>query len=63
MKASLAGLWRFSPQHSCCSDLAYESLLVSRSRLAFELKTPEPLYLGACRSVSLCLHAFVSTAI
>jgi len=43
--SSLAGVWRF-PAALLLLGLAYESLLVSHSRLAFELKTPEQLYLG-----------------
>jgi uncharacterized protein (DUF58 family) len=43
--SSLAGVWRF-PAALLLLGLAYESLLVGRSRLAFELETPERLYLG-----------------
>jgi len=43
--SSLAGVWRF-PAALLLLGLAYESLVVARSRLAFELETPEQLYLG-----------------
>jgi uncharacterized protein (DUF58 family) len=55
--ASLAGVWRF-PAALLLLGLAYESLLVSRSRLAFELKTPEQLYLGrAALFRFVCTHS------
>jgi uncharacterized protein (DUF58 family) len=55
--SSLAGVWRF-PAALLLLGLAYESLLVSRSRLAFELETPEQLYLGRAAVFRfICTHA------
>ena len=55
--SSLTGVWRY-PAALLLLGLAYESLLVSRSRLAFELKTPEQLYLGrAALFRFVCTHS------
>jgi uncharacterized protein (DUF58 family) len=55
--SSLAGVWRF-PAALLLLGLAYESLLVSRSRLAFELKVPEQLYLGRAAAFRfVCTHS------
>jgi uncharacterized protein (DUF58 family) len=53
---SLSGVWRF-PAALLLLGLAYESLLVSRSRLAFALETPERLYLGRAAAFRfICTH-------
>ena len=55
--SSLAGVWRF-PAALLLLGLAYESLLASRSRLDFELETPEQLYLGrAAEFRFVCRHS------
>jgi uncharacterized protein (DUF58 family) len=55
--SSLAGAWRF-PAALLLLGLAYESVLVARSRLAFELKTPEQLYLGRAAVFRfVCTHS------
>jgi len=54
--SGLAGLWRF-PAAILLLGLAYESLLVSRSRLAFDLETPAQLYLGRAAPFRfVCTH-------
>ncbi len=59
--SSLAGVWRF-PAALLLLGLAYESWLVSRSRLAFELETPEQLYLGrAALFRFVCTHSLNRT--
>jgi uncharacterized protein (DUF58 family) len=55
--SSLTGVWRY-PAALLLLGLAYESLLVSRSRLAFKLLTPEHLYLGrAALFRFVCTHS------
>jgi uncharacterized protein (DUF58 family) len=55
--SSLAGVWRF-PAALLLLGLAYESLLVSRSKVAFKLETPEQLYLGRGASFRfVCTHS------
>jgi uncharacterized protein (DUF58 family) len=55
--SSLAGIWRY-PSALLLLGLAYESLLVSRSQLAFELMAPEQLYLGrAAEFRFVCAHS------
>ncbi|HEX3397254.1 MAG TPA: DUF58 domain-containing protein [Steroidobacteraceae bacterium] len=59
--ASLAGLWRF-PAALLLLGLAYESWIVSRSRLVFELQAPERLYLGRAAPFRFaCRHALDRT--
>jgi uncharacterized protein (DUF58 family) len=53
--SSLTGVWRV-PAALLLLGLAYESWLVSRSRLAFTLEAPEQLYLGRA-----ALFSFVGT--
>jgi uncharacterized protein (DUF58 family) len=54
---SLAGVWRF-PAALLLLGLAYESLLVSRSKVAFKLETPARLYLGRSTSFRfVCTHS------
>jgi uncharacterized protein (DUF58 family) len=53
----LAGVWRF-PAALLLLGLAYESWLVSRSRLACELQAPEQLFLGRAAVLRfVCSHA------
>jgi uncharacterized protein (DUF58 family) len=55
--SSLTGVWRF-PAALLLLGLAYESLLVSRSKVAFTLETPEQLYLGRGASFRfVCTHS------
>ena len=55
--SSLSGVWRF-PAALLLLGLAYESLLVSRSRLAFEIEAPEQLYLGRAAVFRfVCTHS------
>jgi uncharacterized protein (DUF58 family) len=55
--SSLAGVWRF-PAALLLLGLAYESWLVSRSKVVFKLETPEPLYLGRAASFRfVCTHS------
>jgi uncharacterized protein (DUF58 family) len=55
--SSLSGVWRF-PAALLLLGLAYESWIVSRSRLAFELEAPGQLYLGrAALFRFVCSHA------
>jgi uncharacterized protein (DUF58 family) len=60
---SVAGLWRL-PAAVLLLGLAYESWIVSRSRLAFELTASEHLFLGR-RSVFhfVCRHALKRTLV
>jgi uncharacterized protein (DUF58 family) len=55
--SGLSGVWRF-PAALLLLGLAYESLLVSRSRLAFEIEAPEQLYLGRATVFRfVCTHS------
>jgi uncharacterized protein (DUF58 family) len=55
--STLSGVWRF-PAALLLLGLAYESLLVSRARLAFEIAAPEQLYLGrAALFRFVCTHS------
>jgi uncharacterized protein (DUF58 family) len=55
--SSLAGVWRF-PAALLLLGLAYESLLVSRSKVAFKLETPAQLYLGRSATFRfVCTHS------
>jgi uncharacterized protein (DUF58 family) len=54
---AMAGAWRF-PAALLLLGLAYESWLVSRSRLAFELQAPEHWFLGRATVLRfVCTHA------
>jgi uncharacterized protein (DUF58 family) len=55
--SGLAGVWRV-PAALLLLGLTYESLFVSRSRLAFELTTPTQLYLGRAAVFRfVCTHS------
>jgi uncharacterized protein (DUF58 family) len=55
--SSLTGVWRF-PAALLLLGLAYESWVVSRSRVAFELEAPGKLYLGRTALFRfICTHA------
>jgi uncharacterized protein (DUF58 family) len=58
---SFAGLWRL-PAAVLLLGLAYESWIVSQSRLAFELKAPGHLFLGRGSVLHfVCVHALKRT--
>ena len=58
---SLAGLWKL-PAALLLLGLAYESWIVSRSRLAFELNAPERVFLGRGSAFRfVCSHALNRT--